>query len=105
MYGELRDLASAQAAYTGAMTGHQSWSTLHTNNNDHHPIQRLIDMGVADYLVTDPLLTTGIANQSLVPVLCPACRIPLREHNHGISKDLFARAEAAADRRPSQSGR
>lgn len=92
MYGELRDLASAQAAYTGAMTGHQSWSTLHTNNAI-ASIQRLIDMGVADYLVTDPLLTTGIVNQSLVPVLCPACRIPLREHTHGISSDLLARLE------------
>ncbi|MER8124991.1 ATPase, T2SS/T4P/T4SS family, partial [Acinetobacter baumannii] len=32
MYGELRDVESAQAAYSGGMTGHQVWSTLHTNN-------------------------------------------------------------------------
>lgn len=92
MYGELRDLASAQAAYTGAMTGHQSWSTLHTNNAI-ASIQRLIDMGVADYLVTDPLLTTGIVNQSLVPVLCSNCRIPLKDHRHLVSSDLLARLQ------------
>lgn len=92
MYGELRDLASAQAAYTGAMTGHQSWSTLHTNNAI-ASIQRLVDMGVPDYLVSDPLLTTGIVNQSLLPVLCPSCRVPLKEHMHLINNDLLARLD------------
>ncbi|MFI8556365.1 GspE/PulE family protein [Pseudomonas putida] len=95
MYGELRDLASAQAAYTGGMTGHQVWSTLHTNNAI-ASIPRLIDMGVPRYLVTDPALTTGIINQSLIPVLCPNCRIPLREHQSMIDTTLFARLDKLA---------
>jgi len=76
MYGEMRDLESAKAAYRGAMTGHLVLSTLHTNNAI-ASLQRLIDLGVDQSLATDPALTTGIVNQSLVPVLCPQCRIPL----------------------------
>jgi len=90
MYGELRDLASAQAAYTGGMTGHQVWSTLHTNDAI-AAIPRLIDMGVPQYLVTDPALTTGIINQSLLPVLCPHCKVPLLEHQSALDKALFNR--------------
>lgn len=90
MYGELRDLESAQGAYSGGMTGHQVWSTLHTNNAV-ASIQRLLDMGVPDYLVTDPALTTGIINQSLLPVLCPDCRIPLTQNLGAVSKGLVTR--------------
>lgn len=92
MYGEMRDLESAQAAYTGAMTGHLGWSSLHTNNAV-ATLQRLIDMGVPVYLATDPMLTTGIVNQSLLPVLCPHCRVPLNRHTHMVSRDLLARLD------------
>lgn len=92
MFGELRDLESAQAAYSGGMTGHLVWSTLHTNNAV-ASIQRLMDMGVPSYLVTDPALTTGIINQSLLPVLCPKCRIPLRENLDTIDHSLRLRLE------------
>lgn len=92
MYGELRDVESAKAAYSGAMTGHPTWSTLHTNNAI-ASLQRLIDMGVPQYLVTDPALTTGFINQSLLPVLCPACRVPLKEHTHLIDDGLLARVK------------
>ena len=92
MFGELRDLESAQAAYSGGMTGHLVWSTLHTNNAV-ASIQRLMDMGVPSYLVTDPALTTGIINQSLLPVLCPSCRIPLRDNLDTIDHNLRLRLE------------
>ncbi|ERT15332.2 pilus assembly protein PilQ [Pseudomonas sp. CAH-1] len=92
MYGELRDVESAQAAYSGGMTGHQVWSTLHTNNAV-ASLQRLVDMGVPKYLVTDPALTTGIINQSLLPVLCHSCRIPLRENIGSIAPGLLTRLE------------
>ncbi|NWC82565.1 Flp pilus assembly complex ATPase component TadA [Pseudomonas putida] len=92
MYGELRDVESAQAAYSGGMTGHQVWSTLHTNNAV-ASLQRLIDMGVPKYLVTDPALTTGIINQSLLPVLCPSCRVPLSESLSSITSGLLSRLE------------
>lgn len=92
MYGEMRDLESAQASYTGAMTGHLGWTSIHTNNAV-ATLQRLLDIGVPHYLVTDPMLTTGILNQSLLPVLCPHCCVPLNRHIHSISRDLLARLD------------
>jgi len=90
MYGEVRDLTSAQAAFRGGMTGHQVWSTLHTNNAV-AGLQRLIDMGVDPGLVTDPALMTAVINQSLLPVLCPQCKVPAREQVSALPDDLVKR--------------
>ncbi|QLG94695.1 Flp pilus assembly complex ATPase component TadA [Pseudomonas yamanorum] len=90
MYGEIRDLASAQAAFRGGMTGHLVFSTLHTNNSV-ATLQRLIDMGVDRHLVTDPALMTGVVNQSLLPELCPHCRLPCSTHLDQLSSGLLER--------------
>jgi type II secretory ATPase GspE/PulE/Tfp pilus assembly ATPase PilB-like protein len=92
MYGEIRDLASAQAAFRGGMTGHLVWSTLHTNNAV-ASLQRLADMGVDQYLITDPALMTGVINQSLLPVLCPKCRVPAKDHCTQLDDGLRERLE------------
>lgn len=90
MYGEIRDLESAQAAFRGGMTGHLVLSTLHTNNAV-AGLQRLIDMGVDRYLVTDPALMTSVVNQSLLPELCHHCRIPASAHLDQLSAALTRR--------------
>lgn len=90
MYGEIRDLASAQAAFRGGMTGHLVLSTLHTNNAV-AGLQRLIDMGVDRYLVTDPALMTSVVNQSLLPELCPHCRVPATAHLNQLNSALAQR--------------
>lgn len=90
MYGEIRDLESAQAAFRGGMTGHLVLSTLHTNNAV-AGLQRLIDMGVDRYLVTDPALMTSVVNQSLLPELCHLCRIPASAHQDQLSAALKRR--------------
>lgn len=90
MYGEIRDLASAQAAFRGGMTGHLVLSTLHTNNAV-AGLQRLIDMGVDQHLVTDPALMTGVINQSLLPVLCRHCRIPALANINQLNSALVNR--------------
>ncbi len=92
LYGEIRDLASARAVFRGGMTGHQVWSTLHTNNAV-ASLQRLVDMGVDQHLVVDPALMTGIINQSLLPVLCPQCRIPATQHPEKIEANLRHRLQ------------
>lgn len=92
MYGEIRDLASAQAAFRGGMTGHLVWSTLHTNNAV-ASLQRLGDMGVDQYLITDPALMTGIINQSLLPVLCTECRVPASDHLNQLDAGIRDRLE------------
>ncbi|WP_082706891.1 GspE/PulE family protein [Pseudomonas sp. EpS/L25] len=96
MPGEIRDLLSALAAFRGGMTGHQLWSTLHTNNAV-ASLQRLIDMGADPNLVTDPALLTGIINQSLLPVLCPHCSLPLDSHRAGQEQALLERLDLVMD--------
>lgn len=90
MYGEVRDLASCIAAFTGGLTGHLVLSTLHTNNAI-ASLQRLVDMGMDISLVTDPALLTGVINQSLLPVLCEHCRKPAKDHLSELDADLVER--------------
>jgi general secretion pathway protein E len=73
MIGEMRDLETAQIAVQSALTGHLVLSTLHTNDAA-GSINRLLDMGVDDYLLTSTI--NGILAQRLVRRLCPACAAP-----------------------------
>jgi general secretion pathway protein E len=71
MIGEIRDLETAQIAVQSALTGHMVLSTLHTNDAA-STINRLLDMGMDDYLLTSTV--NGILAQRLVRTLCPHCR-------------------------------
>ncbi|MFZ5465917.1 MAG: type II secretion system ATPase GspE [Pseudomonadota bacterium] len=71
MIGEMRDLETAEIAVQSALTGHLVLSTLHTNDAP-SSITRLLDMGVAGYLVTS--VVNGVLAQRLVRRLCPECR-------------------------------
>ena len=51
MIGEIRDLETAQIAVQSALTGHLVLSTVHTNDAP-STVNRLLDMGVEDYLLT-----------------------------------------------------
>ena len=73
MIGEMRDTETADIAIRAAITGHLVLSTLHTNDAA-STIVRLIDMGVAPYMVATSLI--GVVAQRLVKVLCPKCRRP-----------------------------
>lgn len=71
MIGEIRDLETAQIAVQSALTGHMVLSTLHTNDAA-STINRLLDMGMDDYLLTSTVI--GILAQRLVRTLCSQCR-------------------------------
>lgn len=73
MIGEIRDLETAQIAVQSALTGHLVLSTLHTNDAA-STVNRLLDMGVDDYLLTSTV--NGILAQRLVRTLCTQCREP-----------------------------
>jgi general secretion pathway protein E len=73
MIGEIRDLETAQIAVQSALTGHLVLSTLHTNDAA-SSINRLLDMGMEDYLLTSTVI--GIQAQRLVRTLCQQCRKP-----------------------------
>ena len=71
MIGEIRDLETAQIAVQSALTGHLVLSTVHTNDAS-STVNRLLDMGVEDYLLTSTVI--GILAQRLVRKLCPDCK-------------------------------
>ncbi|MGE3622858.1 MAG: GspE/PulE family protein [Bdellovibrionales bacterium] len=71
LVGEIRDLETADIAVQASLTGHRVLSTLHTNDAA-TGITRLLDMGVADYLMSSTL--SAIVAQRLVRCLCPHCK-------------------------------
>lgn len=71
MVGEIRDEETASLATNAALTGHIVLSTLHTNNAS-GVIPRLIDLGVARFLIPSSLYLC-IA-QRLARTLCPHCK-------------------------------
>ena len=72
MLGEMRDPETAEVAVQAAMTGHVVFSTLHTNDAV-GAIPRLIDLGVAPYLIAATL--EGVLAQRLVRRICDSCRV------------------------------
>jgi type IV pilus assembly protein PilB len=71
MVGEIRDLETAKMAADSAITGHQVFSTLHTNDAS-AAVNRLVEMGVPRYLVA--AAWRCFVAQRLVRRLCPSCR-------------------------------
>lgn len=71
MVGEIRDRETALVAVQAALTGHLVLSTLHTNDSC-SAITRLLELGVADYLIRATL--GGVMAQRLVRLLCQACQ-------------------------------
>ncbi len=71
MVGEIRDDATANIAVQAALTGHLVLSTLHTNDAP-GAITRLVDLGVAPYLVSASLI--AVLAQRLVRKICSNCK-------------------------------
>ena len=72
MVGEMRDTETAETAIQAAMTGHLVFSTLHTTDAI-GAVPRLVDLGVAGYLVAATL--DAVLAQRLVRVVCAHCRV------------------------------
>lgn len=71
LVGEIRDAETAGMALRAAMTGHQVYSTLHTNSAL-GAIPRLLDIGLSPEILAGNLV--GVIAQRLVRRLCPDCR-------------------------------
>jgi type II secretory ATPase GspE/PulE/Tfp pilus assembly ATPase PilB-like protein len=69
--GEMRDSETAQMALRAGMTGHQVFSTLHTNDAI-GAVPRLMDLGLSTNMLAGNIICT-IA-QRLVRKLCPVCK-------------------------------
>lgn len=71
LVGEIRDADTATMAFRAAMTGHQVFSTLHTNSAL-GTFPRLADIGVSPDIMAGNII--GVVAQRLVRVLCPYCK-------------------------------
>ncbi|MEZ5690735.1 MAG: ATPase, T2SS/T4P/T4SS family [Rickettsiales bacterium] len=71
--GEVRDADTALMAVRAALTGHQVYTTLHTNDAI-GSIARLGDIGVPSHLLAGSLI--GALAQRLARKLCVHCRVP-----------------------------
>ncbi|MCR4306117.1 MAG: ATPase, T2SS/T4P/T4SS family [Candidatus Daviesbacteria bacterium] len=74
MVGEIRDTETADLAIQAALTGHQVFSTVHTNSSAGVP-PRLLDMGVEPFLLIYAL--NAVIGQRVVRKICPHCRVEL----------------------------
>jgi type II secretory ATPase GspE/PulE/Tfp pilus assembly ATPase PilB-like protein len=93
LVGEVRDHETAEMAFRAAMTGHQVFTTLHTNSAL-GAFPRLLDIGIAPDIMSGNII--GVIAQRLVRVLCPSCKeayAPSPEER----KLLGSRAPAAID--------
>jgi len=79
LVGEIRDAETAEMAFRAAMTGHQVYSTLHTNSAI-GAMPRLLDIGVLPDIMAGNII--GIVAQRLVRHLCPHCKAPYRAEAH-----------------------
>ncbi|MBU3740409.1 MAG: secretion system protein E, partial [Rhodoferax sp.] len=71
LVGEIRDKDTAEMAFRAAMTGHQVFSTLHTNSAI-RSIPRLVDLGIDPNVVAGNVI--GIVAQRLIRTLCASCK-------------------------------
>jgi type II secretory ATPase GspE/PulE/Tfp pilus assembly ATPase PilB-like protein/DNA-binding response OmpR family regulator len=71
LLGEIRDLETAEVAFHAALTGHQVFSTLHTNSAI-ASVARLLDLGLKPFVIATAL--EAIIAQRLVRKVCAECR-------------------------------
>ena len=79
LVGEIRDAETAEMALRAAMTGHQVYSTLHTNSAI-GAIPRLLDIGILPDIMAGNII--GIIAQRLVRRLCVHCKVPYQAEAH-----------------------
>ncbi len=75
LVGEVRDADTATMAFRAAMTGHQVFTTLHTNSAL-GAFPRLMDIGISPDIMAGNII--GVVAQRLVRVLCPHCKEPVK---------------------------
>ena len=75
LVGEVRDRDTADMAFRAAMTGHQVFTTLHTNSAL-GAFPRLLDIGILPDIIAGNVI--GVIAQRLVRVLCAHCRVEYR---------------------------
>jgi len=85
MVGEIRDHETAEISIKAALTGHFVLSTLHTNDCP-STVGRMMDIGVKPYLISSSI--TIVVAQRLLRCICEKCKIPVKNHDPQILKEV-----------------
>jgi general secretion pathway protein E/type IV pilus assembly protein PilB len=93
LVGEVRDKETAEMAFRAAMTGHQVFTTLHTNSAL-GAFPRLFDIGILPDIIAGNVI--GVIAQRLVRLLCSQCKegyAPTREERQilGLAPDQLVK--------------
>lgn len=72
LVGEIRDTETADLAIQAALTGHQVFSTLHTNSAA-GALPRLLDMGAEPFLLASAV--NAVEGQRILRKICEHCKI------------------------------
>ncbi len=73
--GEIRDKTTAEMALKAAMTGHQVFTTLHTNDS-FGALPRLLDLGLKPGMIAGAIIS--VFAQRLTRRLCNSCKLEYR---------------------------
>jgi len=99
LVGEIRDEDTAEMAFRAAMTGHQVYSTLHTNSAI-GALPRLRDIGIIPEIMAGNII--GVIAQRLIRKLCKYCKtayapsedeLRLLKNDRGIVPEKIYRAK------------
>jgi type IV pilus assembly protein PilB len=90
LVGEIRDEDTAVMAFRAAMTGHQVYSTLHTNSAI-GALPRLSDIGIAPEIMAGNII--GVIAQRLVRKLCKYCKEEYLPDSHQLALLGFRKGE------------
>lgn len=71
LVGEVRDTETAELAVQAALTGHEVFSTLHTNSAA-GALPRLLDMGIEPFLLASAI--NAVEGQRILRKICDHCR-------------------------------
>ncbi len=71
LVGEIRDAETSELAIQAALTGHQVFSTLHTNSAA-GALPRLLDMGMEPFLLASAI--NAAVGQRILRQICPHCK-------------------------------
>ena len=97
--GEIRDKTTAEMALQAAMTGHQVYTTLHTNDS-FGALPRLFDLGMVPGMLAGNIVS--VFAQRLTRTLCPNCKEAYRPTDEEMA--LFGGAQVDEIFRAHQGG-
>ncbi|MBI2021971.1 type II/IV secretion system protein [Candidatus Daviesbacteria bacterium] len=95
LVGEIRDSETTDLAIQAALTGHQVFSTLHTNSAS-GALPRLMDMGAEPFLLASSI--NAVEGQRILRKICPHCKYAYNPPPEVVSNIKFALGNLAPEK-------